>query len=139
MALKRNKRFINKEKREVDTTPSINLDAVTIEGKASELLKLRREYQANNNVDKYIEDRLNNPVGREKITKIDPEKFKAQLKKEYLKNRDDEVARKLLDRTSKHRTNYEGRLGRYNSYTDREKEVIQNSKYAGKFLPAERA
>ena len=125
------------EEYEMYEIPSLN--EVVIEREGSELLKLRREYEAKNNIDQYIENRIKNPKGREAIKLIDEKGYREELRNEYFKNRDDEVAKELMSLTKGHRNNLEGRLGRYNSYTDREREVIQNSKYANQFLPAERA
>tara|TARA_R110000850_G_scaffold1714_15_gene9222 strand:+ start:1608 stop:5831 length:4224 start_codon:yes stop_codon:yes gene_type:complete len=129
--------YENSQDGPIYTTPTST--EVVIKGKASELLKLRKAYQKENNLKEYIEKRFNSPKGREKISKIDEAGFKKELKQEYLRNRDDEVAKQLLDLRYTKGKSFDSRLTNYSAFTDREREVIQKSKHANKFAPAERA
>lgn len=67
----------------------IELNEVIITAKAPDWVKYKKDYLKNNpfNIDKYVEDRFNNPVGREKIEKIDQEGWKKKLRREGLERR----------------------------------------------------
>ena len=71
----------------------VELNEVTVTAEAPEWLKYRREYVKNNpfNIDEYVENRFNNPVGREAIKRIDAKGWREQLKQEGLQKRQQEL------------------------------------------------
>ena len=106
------------------------LNEVTITEEAPQWLKYRREYVKNNpfNIDEYVENRLNNPVGREKIKIIDTEKWKKELRQEGLETRYnsamDYVAGELI------RNKPQGNLSRaewLDGMTAKEEEIIKRN------------
>lgn len=106
------------------------LNEVTITEEAPQWLKYRREYVKNNpfNIDEYVENRVNNPVGREKIKIIDTEKWKKELRQEGLETRYnsamDYVAGELI------RNKPQGNLSRaewLDGMTAKEEEIIKRN------------
>ena len=111
----------------------IELNEVTVTAEAPEWLKYRREYVKNNpfNIDEYVENRFNNPVGREKIEKIDQEGWRKKLKQEGLEKRYNSVMDYVGEQLVKNKP--QGKLSRaewLNQMTDKEEEIIKrNPKY----------
>lgn len=71
----------------------IQLKEVTITAEAPTYVKYKQEWEKENPFDlnKYIEDRFNNPVGREAIKRIDEKGWREQLKQEGLQKRQQEL------------------------------------------------
>lgn len=71
----------------------IKLPEVAITAEAPTYIKYRRAWEKENpfDIDKYVEDRFNNPVGREAISRINEKAWKETLKQEGLKKRQSEL------------------------------------------------
>lgn len=71
----------------------IELDEVTVTAKAPTYIKYRQAWEKENPFDlnKYVEDRFNNPVGREAISRINKRGWKKQLEQEGLRKRQAEL------------------------------------------------
>lgn len=115
-----------------DPPNKVQLPEVTVTADKPDWLKYRDEYMSGKpfDVDKYVEDRFNNPSGRGKIDKINPEEFKTKLRNKALKYRYDEamsyVRDKLVERTpmSKNRGEW------LDSFSDKEQEILlQDPRY----------
>jgi len=72
---------------------SIQLEEVTLTAEAPTYIKYRQKWAKENPFDlnKYVDDRFNNPVGREAIERIDEEGWRKQLKQEGLRKRQQEL------------------------------------------------
>lgn len=111
----------------------IELDEVTVTAEAPEWLKYRKEYVKNNpfNIDEYVENRFNNPVGREKIEKINQEGWKKKLRQEGLEQRYNSAMDYVGEQLVKNKP--QGNLSRVewlNQMSDKEEEIIKrNPKY----------
>lgn len=111
----------------------IELDEYTVTAEAPEWVKYRKEYVKNNpfNIDEYVENRFNNPVGREKIEKIDQEGWRKKLKQEGLEKRYNSAMDYVGEQLVKNKP--QGKLSRaewLNQMTDKEEEIIKrNPKY----------
>ena len=79
--------------------PSINpnkpilLSEVVITAKAPTYIKYRQNWEKEHpfDINKYVEDRFNNPIGREAISRINEKKWRAHLRQEGLKKRQSEL------------------------------------------------
>ena len=71
----------------------IQLKEVTIKAEAPTWVKYKQAWEKENpfDINKYVEDRFNNPVGREAIKRIDEKGWKETLKQEGLKKREREL------------------------------------------------
>ena len=71
----------------------IKLGEVTVTAKAPTYVKYRQEWEKENPFDlnKYVEDRFNNPIGREAISRINEKGWKKQLEQEGLRKRQAEL------------------------------------------------
>lgn len=111
----------------------VELNEVTVTAKAPQWLKYRNEYVKNNpfNIDEYVENRFNNPVGREVIEKIDQEGWRKKLKQEGLEKRYNSAMDYVGEQLVKNKP--QGKLSRaewLNQMTDKEEEIIKrNPKY----------
>lgn len=111
----------------------IKLDEYIVTAKAPEWVRYRNEYIKNNpfNIDEYVENRFNNPVGREKIEKIDQEGWRKKLKQEGLEKRYNSAMDYVGEQLVKNKP--QGKLSRaewLNQMTDKEEEIIKrNPKY----------
>lgn len=111
----------------------IELNEVTVTAEAPEWLKYLREYVKNNpfNIDEYVENRFNNPVGREAIKKIDAESWKKELRQEGLEKRYNSAMDYVGEQLVKNKP--QGELSRaewLNQMTAKEEEIIKrNPKY----------
>lgn len=111
----------------------IELDEVTVTTKAPEWIKYREEFVKNNpfNIDEYVENRFNNPVGREAIEKIDQKGWRKKLKQEGLEKRYNSIMNYVGEQLVKNKP--QGKLSRaewLNQMTDKEEEIIKrNPKY----------
>jgi len=109
------------------------LPEVTVVGEAPLWVKYKREYIKNNpfDIDKYVEDRFNNPVGRENIEKIDEKGWRRDLVQEGWKNRYNTVMDYVGEELVKNKP--QGELSRaewLNQMTAREEAIIKrNPKY----------
>lgn len=111
----------------------IELDEVTVTAEAPEWVKYRKEYVKNNpfNIDEYVENRFNNPVGREVIEKIDSEGWRKKLRQEGLEKRYNDAMDYVGEQLVKNKP--QGDLSRaewLNQMSDKEEELIKrNPKY----------
>lgn len=111
----------------------IELDEVTVTAEAPEWVKYRKEYVKNNpfNIDEYVENRFNNPIGREKIEKINQEGWKKKLRQEGLEQRYNSAMDYVGEQLVKNKP--QGNLSRaewLNQMSDKEEEIIKrNPKY----------
>lgn len=111
----------------------VELNEVTVTEKAPQWLKYRNEYVKNNpfNIDEYVENRFNNPVGREVIEKIDQEGWRKKLKQEGLEKRYNSAMDYVGEQLVKNKP--QGKLSRaewLNQMSDKEEEIIKrNPKY----------
>lgn len=71
----------------------IQLEEVTVTAEAPVWLKYKQAWEKENPFDlnKYVDDRFNNPVGREAIKRINEEGWRKQLKQEGLRKRQTEL------------------------------------------------
>ena len=71
----------------------IQLDEVVVTAKAPTYIKYRRNWEKENpfDIDKYVEDRFNNPIGREAISRINEKAWREHLRQEGLKKRQSEL------------------------------------------------
>lgn len=81
------------EEPSINPNNPIKLPEVTITAEAPTYIKYRRAWVKENpfDIDKYVEDRFNNPVGREAIKRINEKAWKETLKQEGLKKRQAEL------------------------------------------------
>ena len=81
------------EEPSINPNNPIKLPEVTITAEAPTYIKYRRAWAKENpfDIDKYVEDRFNNPVGREAIKRINEKAWKETLKQEGLKKRQAEL------------------------------------------------
>lgn len=111
----------------------ILLDEVTVTSEAPEWVKYRREYVKNNpfNIDEYVENRFNNPVGREAIKKIDQEGWRKELRQEGLEKRYNSAMDYVAEQLIKNKPQEElSRVEWLNQMSDKEEEIIKrNPKY----------
>nr|HPQ79849.1 hypothetical protein [Candidatus Dojkabacteria bacterium] len=111
----------------------IKLPEVTVTREAPEWVKYRKEYIKNNpfNIDEYVENRFNNPVGREAIKKIDQKGWRKELRQEGLKKRYNSAMDYVGEQLVKNKP--QGDLSRaewLNQMSDKEEEIIKrNPKY----------
>jgi len=77
----------------INPNNTIQLKEVTVTAEAPTWLKYKREWEKENpfDIDKYVEDRFNNPVGREAISRINEKGWREQLRQEGLKKRNAEL------------------------------------------------
>lgn len=77
----------------VNSNTPIKIKGATVTGEAPTWLKYRQDWETKNpfDINKYVEDRYNNPVGREAIKKINSSKWKEELKKDGIKKRQSEL------------------------------------------------
>jgi hypothetical protein len=134
---------MDKKKKPIDVSKyqkggPIILDEVTVVDSAPSWLRYKREYEENNPKEKFIESYLNPFAKSLGNTKIN---YPKRLDTEYEKQALDFVAERLLDPAGigsfKTKTKAD-RLSLYDRFSDKEREIIKNSKYANRFLPAER-
>lgn len=71
----------------------IKLPEVTITAEAPTYIKYKQNWEKENpfDIDKYVENRFNNPVGREAISRINEKAWRKNLRKEGLKKRQAEL------------------------------------------------
>jgi hypothetical protein len=71
----------------------IKLPEVTITAEAPTYIKYKQAWEKENpfDIDKYVEDRFNNPVGREAISRINERAWRENLRQEGLKKRQAEL------------------------------------------------
>jgi hypothetical protein len=111
----------------------VQLDEFTVTAEAPEWLKYSREYINNNpfNIDEYIENRYNAPIGREAIKKIDGESWRKELRQESLEKRYNSAMNYAGEQLVKNKP--QGKLSRaewLNTMSDKEEELIKrNPKY----------
>ncbi len=111
----------------------IQLKEVTVTAKAPIWLKYKQAWEKENpfDVNKYVENRFNNPVGREKIEKIDQGGWRKKLKQEGLEKRYNSAMDYVGEQFVKNKP--QGDLSRaewLNQMTDKEEEIIKrNPKY----------
>ena len=81
------------EEPSINPNNPIKLPEVTITAEAPTYIKYRRAWEKENpfDIDKYVEDRFNNPIGREAIKRINEKTWKETLKQEGLKKRQAEL------------------------------------------------
>lgn len=134
---------MDKKKKPIDVSKyqkggPITLDEVTVVDSAPSWLRYKREYEENNPKEKFIESYLNPFAKSLGNTKAN---YPKRLDTEYEKQALDFVAERLLDPAGvgsfKTKTKAD-RLSLYDRFSDKEREIIKNSKYANRFLPAER-
>jgi hypothetical protein len=134
---------MDKKKKPIDVSKyqkggPIILDEVTVVDSAPSWLRYKREYEENNPKEKFIESYLNPFAKSLGNTKAN---YPKRLDTEYEKQALDFVAERLLDPAGvgsfKTKTKAD-RLSLYDRFSDKEREIIKNSKYANRFLPAER-
>ena len=77
----------------INSDNPIKLPEVTITAEAPTYIKYKQAWEKENpfDIDKYVEDRFNNPVGREAISRINEKAWRKKLKKEGLKKRQAEL------------------------------------------------
>ena len=70
-----------------------DLPEVTVTAKAPGWYKNVRQYAKDNpfNIDAYVQERMQNPRGRDKIKAIDPRRYEKELRQEGLKKRQEEL------------------------------------------------
>lgn len=111
----------------------IELDEVTVTAETPEWVKYRKEYVKNNpfNIDEYVENRFNNPVGREVIEKIDQEGWRKKLKQEGLEKRYNSAMDYVGEQLVKNKPQNDlSRAEWLNQMSDKEEELIKrNPKY----------
>lgn len=83
----------NKVKEYLGTYNNNTLPEVSTVGTAPVWLKYKNDWETKNpfDINKYVEDRYNNPIGREAIKKINSSKWKEELKQEGIKKRQAEL------------------------------------------------
>jgi hypothetical protein len=81
------------EEPSINPNNPIKLPEVTITAEAPTYIKYRRAWAKENpfDIDKYVEDRFNNPVGREAIKRINEKAWRENLRQEGLKKRQAEL------------------------------------------------
>ncbi|HPB19677.1 MAG TPA: hypothetical protein PLC00_02770 [Bacteroidales bacterium] len=77
----------------INSDNPIKLPEVTITAEAPTYIKYKQAWEKENpfDIDKYVEDRFNNPVGREAISRINEKAWRKKLRKEGLKKRQAEL------------------------------------------------
>ena len=111
----------------------IQLDEVIITAEAPDWVKYKKQYLKDNpfNIDKYVEDRFNNPVGREAIEKIDAEGWKKKLRQEGLEKRYNSTMDYVGEQLVLNKP--QGKMSRVewlNQMSDKEEEIVKrNPKY----------
>ena len=81
------------EEPSINPNNPIKLPEVTITAEAPTYIKYRRAWAKENpfDIDKYVEDRFNNPIGREAIKRINEKAWRENLRQEGLKKRQAEL------------------------------------------------
>ena len=81
------------EEPSINPNSPIKLPEVTITAEAPTYIKYRQAWEKENpfDIDKYVENRFNNPVGREAIKRINEKAWKETLRQEGLKKRQTEL------------------------------------------------
>lgn len=110
-----------------------SLPEVDVKAEAPDWLKYRRDYVRSNpfSIDEYVENRYNNPVGREAIKKIDRQGWREELRREGLEKRYNQA----MDYTSEQlvKNKPQGKMSRsewLNTLSDKEEGIIKrNPKY----------
>ena len=122
-----------KEEHAINPNTPIQLEGVTVTAEAPTWVKYKQEWEKANpfNIDKYVEGRFNNPVGREAIKKIDQKGWKKQLREEGLLRRYNATMDYVGEQLVKNKP--QGKLSRsewLNQMSDKEEEIIKrNPKY----------
>ena len=77
----------------INSDNPIKLPEVTVTGEAPTYIKYKQNWEKENpfDIDKYVENRFNNPVGREAISRINEKAWRKNLRKEGLKKRQAEL------------------------------------------------
>ena len=77
----------------INPNSPIKLPEVTVKAEAPTYIKYKQAWEKENpfDIDKYVEDRFNNPVGREAIKRINEKAWKETLRQEGLKKRQAEL------------------------------------------------
>jgi hypothetical protein len=119
-----------------DTFIVPELAPTIFEAEPSELLKLRRKIQEEYTKDKFIDESL--PKFSRSIG-VSADNLAEGTLKQYEDNINNKIALKLLENKPKKGNTQENNVEWYNSFSEGEKEIIRNSQYSNKFLPAERA
>jgi hypothetical protein len=131
-------KYPNGGEKPVNNTP-IPLKEATATAKKPQWSKFAEEFQKENPLNKYIDNRFKNPVGREVIKKINKKGWEEELKKEYAQKMQDYVAEKLIESKPKPGDSWTDNLNWYNSFSEKERSILTQSSSKDKFLPAERA
>jgi hypothetical protein len=120
----------NSKKKVVNPDQPVELEEFQVKAEAPKWLKYKQEYEANTpfNIDKYVEDRYNNPVGREAIYKINEKKWKADLKKEGITNRENSALDYTAEKLIKEHPENMSRVDWLNSLSDKEEELVKRNK-----------
>jgi hypothetical protein len=119
-----------------DTFIVPEISPTIFEAEPSELLKLRRKIQEEYTKDKFIDESL--PKFSRSIG-VSADNLAEGTLKQYEDNINNKIALKLLENKPKKGNTQENNVEWYNSFSEGEKEIIRNSQYSNKFLPAERA
>lgn len=131
------KKYLNANKDKVKeylgTYNGNTIQAASVTADAPTWTKYRQEYIKNNsfNLDEYVENRFNNPVGREVIKKINAEGWKKELRQEGIEKRNNSVMDYVGEQLVRNKP--QGKLSRaewLNTMSDREESIIKrNPKY----------
>lgn len=111
----------------------VQLEEITVTAEFPEWEKYKKQYIKDNpfNIGEYVETRFNNPIGREKIEKIDSEGWKKKLRQEGLKKRYDTVMNYVGEQIVLNKP--QGDMSRaewLNTLSDKEEEIVKrNPKY----------
>ena len=107
--------------------PIITLPEVTVVPKENRYSEYRKQYIRENpfNINEWVQERFDNPTGRQKIQKINPQKFRQELRQAGIKRRNEEINKAVIERL--YNENPQGEMFRgewIDSFTEKEQQLL---------------
>lgn len=104
-----------------------DLPEVTVTAKAPGWYKNVRQYAKDNpfNIDAYVQERMQNPRGRDKIKAIDPKRYEKELRQEGLKKRQEELQQQAASYIGSKKPKGMSRAEWLNTLSSREEQLVK--------------
>ena len=104
-----------------------DLPEVTVTAKAPGWYKNVRQYAKDNpfNIDTYVQERMQNPRGRDKIKAIDPKRYEKELRQEGLKKRQEELQQQAASYIGSKKPKDMTRAEWLNTLSSREEQLVK--------------
>jgi hypothetical protein len=107
--------------------PITTLPEITVVPKENRYSEYRKQYIRENpfNINEWVQERFDNPTGRQKIQKINPQKFRQELRQAGIKRRNEEINKAVIERL--YNENPQGEMSRgewIDSFTEKEQQLL---------------